>query len=282
MNKLLAAIACLALTSVGALAQTDPANSPATTTVASAQTSTNSDQTTTNDSTKATKSERDAEDRADKNAGDKSSKSDTKAGERAEAAASAMSAIASAPDKGIPNEILQDAKCVAMIPGMKKAGFIIGGRYGRGFATCRTANGWSAPAPISIGGGSYGAQIGGEGVDVLMLIMNDKGTQKLLSSKFEVGVDASAAAGPLGRSASAQTNWKLNSEILSYSRARGLFAGIELNGAKIRQDDDTTKELYGKVLPFKEILGGSVRTPAEAQAFISEVRKDFHEAQASR
>lgn len=219
---------------------------------ATQSTATSSDQSTNPDPTKATKAERDREDQPDKNAGEQP-KSNSKAGERAEAAAGAMAAIANAPDKGIPNEILQNAKCVVMIPGMKKAGFIIGARYGRGYATCRTGNGWSAPAPVFLGGGSYGAQIGGEGVDVLLLVMNDKGVQKLLSSKFEIGVDASAAAGPIGRSASAQTNWKLDSEILSYSRARGLFAGIELNGAKMRQDDDTTKELYGSVIPFREI-----------------------------
>src|SRR5262249_37908590 len=147
--------------------------------------------------------------------------------------------------------------------------------YGRGYATCRTPNGWSAPAPMFLGGGSYGAQIGGEGVDLVLLVMNEQGTQKLLSSKFELGVDASAAAGPIGRSASAATDASMNAQILSYSRAKGLFAGIELNGAKLKQDDDTTKELYGKQVQFKELLGGQVPAPAAAQPFIQEVQKDF-------
>ncbi|HSC45000.1 MAG TPA: lipid-binding SYLF domain-containing protein [Candidatus Acidoferrum sp.] len=198
-----------------------------------------------------------------------------KAEERAESAAQVLKEITSAPDKGIPGSVMEKAKCVIVIPGVKKAGFIVGGRYGRGYATCHTASGWSAPAPMFLGGGSYGAQIGGEGVDLVLLVMNDQGTQKLFSSKFEIGVDASAAAGPVGRSASAGTDIKLNAEILSYSRAKGLFAGVELNGAKLKQDDDTTKELYGKMVPFKELLSGQATTPAAAQPFIQEVQKDF-------
>lgn len=260
MRKILLLFACLLLWSLAGQAQT-----------ASGQ------DTSGADNAKATKAERDQENRADSKAGE------PKAADRAEAAATALSEITAAPDKGIPNEILSGAKCVVMIPGLKKAGFIVGARYGRGYATCRTPNsGWSAPAPVFMGGGSYGAQIGGEGVDLLLLVMNDKGVERLLSSKFEIGVDASAAAGPIGRSASADTNWKLNSEILSYSRARGLFAGVEINGAKVRQDDDTTKQLYGKVIPFKEILSGDVPTPADARSFVAEVRKDFREARASK
>ncbi len=228
------------------------------------------------DPNKATKAERDAENRAD------TDKSDSKAAERAENAARVLSEIMNTPDKGIPSEILSNAKCVIVIPGVKKAGFIVGARYGRGYSTCRTSTAWTAPAPVFMGGGSYGAQIGAEGVDLVLVVMNDKGVQKLLSSKFEIGVDASAAAGPVGRSASAGTNWKLDSEILSYSRAKGLFAGVELSGAKIRQDDDTTKELYGRVIPFRDILSGSVPTPRAAQAFIAEVQRDFRESRASR
>jgi lipid-binding SYLF domain-containing protein len=210
---------------------------------------------------------------------DKTDKQDTgKAAERAENAATVLREITAAPDKGIPGTVLAKSKCVIVIPSVKKAGFIIGGRYGRGYATCRTSNGWSAPAPIFLGGGSYGAQIGAEGVDLVLLVMNDKGMEKLLSSKFEIGVDASAAAGPIGRSASAETDVKLNAEILSYSRAKGLFAGIELNGAKLKQDVDTTKELYGKVIPFKDLLSGNVPTPPAAQAFVQEVQKAFAEA----
>jgi lipid-binding SYLF domain-containing protein len=133
-----------------------------------------------------------------------------------------------------------------------------------------------------MGGGSYGAQIGAEGVDLVLLVVDDKGVQKLLSSKFEIGVDASAAAGPVGRSASAGTDWKLNSEILSYSRAKGLFAGIDISGAKVRQDDSTTKELYGRMMPFKDILSGNVPTPPAAMAFVREVQKDFIEARAHK
>src|SRR5437868_2197878 len=162
-----------------------------------------------------TKSKNDAKYSTDQTAG--------KTSDRAESAAAVLQEIFAAPDKGVPEDLLGSAKCAIVIPGMKKAGFVVGGRYGRGFATCRTANGWSAPAPVFLGGGSWGAQIGGEAVDVLMLVMNDKGMQQLLSSKFKIGVDASAAAGPIGRSASADTNWKLNSEILTYTRAKGLF-----------------------------------------------------------
>jgi lipid-binding SYLF domain-containing protein len=205
-----------------------------------------------------------------------------KAATRIEAATNVLSEIMNTPDKGIPKEVMTGAKCVIVIPSMKKGGLVVGGRYGRGFATCRTDNGWSAPAPVFLGGGSYGAQIGGEGVDVVLLVMNDSGVQRLLSSKFEVGVDASAAAGPVGRSASAGTDWKLNAEILSYSRAKGLFAGVELSGAKVRQDDDTTKDLYGRVIPFREILSGRTQTPEAAQMFINEVKKDFPEARASK
>ncbi|MBV9147360.1 MAG: lipid-binding SYLF domain-containing protein, partial [Acidobacteria bacterium] len=154
-----------------------------------------------------------------------------------------------------------------------------------GFASCRTANNleaWSAPAPVFLGGGSWGAQIGGESTDLLLLVMNDKGAQKLLSSKFKVGVDASAAAGPIGRTAAADTNIKLDSEILTYSRAKGLFAGIDINGAEVKQDDRTTRDLYGKVVPFSQILSGQVRTPAPAREFVAEVHRDFAEARASK
>jgi SH3 domain-containing YSC84-like protein 1 len=262
MKKILILLTCLAVFCTIGLAQTNPDQSS-----------------TSTDKTKATKAERDAENQADKD----SSKGDQgKAAERADAAAKVLSEVTNTPDKGIPNEILASAKCVIVIPGMKKAGFIVGGRYGRGYATCRTQNGWSAPAPVFLGGGSYGLQIGGEGVDLVLVVMNDQGVQHLLSSKFEIGVDASAAAGPVGRSASAGTNWKLDSEMLSYSRAKGLFAGVELNGAKMRQDDDTTKELYGKVVPFKDILSGQVTTPSAARDFVVEVQRDFREARASK
>src|SRR6266404_1533695 len=163
--------------------------------------------------------------------------------DRVESAASVMNEIMSTPDKGIPEEILASAKCVAVVPSMLKGGFVAGGAYGRGVATCRTGNGWSAPAPFSIKGGSFGLQIGGQAVDLVMVIMNDEGMQNLLSSKFKLGADASAAAGPVGRHAEGATDWKMRAEVLTYSRARGLFAGITLNGAVITEDKDATREL---------------------------------------
>ena len=204
---------------------------------------------------------------------------------RLDAATSMLKEIFAAPDKGVPSDLLSHAKCVIAIPGEKKAALGIGGNYGRGFATCRAANNpesWSAPAPVFLGGGSWGAQIGGSSTDLLMLVMDEKGAQKLLSSKFKVGVDASAAAGPVGRTAAADTNWKLDSEMLTYSRTKGLFAGIDINGAEVKQDDKTTNDLYGKDVTFGQILNGQVRTPAPAREFIAEVHRTFAEARASQ
>lgn len=192
---------------------------------------------------------------------------------RVDSAATVLNEIMAAPDKGIPEEILGSAKCVAVVPSLLKGGFILGGAHGRGVATCRTADGWSAPAPFSITGGSFGLQIGVQGVDLVMLIMNDKGMQALLSSKFKLGADASAAAGPVGRHAEASTDWKMRAEVLTYSRARGLFAGVTINGAAIHQDEDATRELYGRLVPFKTILTGAVTTPTGGEPFISAVRK---------
>jgi len=205
--------------------------------------------------------------------------------DRLDAATTMLKEIFAAPDKGVPSDLLSNAKCVIAIPGEKKGALIVGGNYGRGFATCRSTNNseaWSAPAPVFLGGGSWGAQIGGSSTDLLMLIMDDKGAQKLLTSKFKVGVDASAAAGPVGRTAAAGTDWKLNSEILTYSRTKGLFAGIDINGASVKQDDKTTNDLYGKDVQFSEILDGHVRTPAPAREFIAEIHRDFAEARASK
>lgn len=192
---------------------------------------------------------------------------------RAESSATVLNEIMSAPDKGIPEEILGSAKCVAVAPSLLEGGVIIGGAHGRGVATCRTADGWSAPAPFSITGASFGLQIGVKGVDLVMLIMNEKGMQALLSSKFKLGVDASAAAGPVGRHAEASTDWKMRAEVLTYSRARGLFAGVTVNGAAIHQDEDATRELYGRLVPFKTILTGAVTTPTGGEPFVSAVRK---------
>ena len=156
---------------------------------------------------------------------------------------------------------------------MLKGGLGFGGAYGRGVASCRTGSGWSAPAPFSIKGGSFGLQIGGQAVDLVMVIMNDKGMQNLLASKFKVGADASAAAGPVGRHVEGDTDWKMRAEVLTYSRARGLFAGITINGAVISQDKDATRELYGRLVPFKTILTGAIQTPANGEPFVSAVRK---------
>lgn len=195
------------------------------------------------------------------------------AASRIESAATVLNEIMSAPDKGIPEEVIGSAKCVAVVPSLLKGGFFVGGAHGKGVATCRTADGWSAPAPFTITGASFGPQIGLQGVDLVMLVMNDRGMQALLSSKFKLGADASAAAGPVGRQAEASTDWKMRAEVLTYSRARGLFVGLTVNGAAIRQDDDSTRELYGRLVPFKTILTGAVTTPAGAEPFVSTVRK---------
>jgi len=192
---------------------------------------------------------------------------------RIESAATVMDEIMATPDKGIPQDILSSAKCVAVVPSMVKGGFIVGADYGKGVATCRTESGWSAPAPFVVGGGSLGFQIGGEAVDVVMLVMNEKGMDALLSSKFKVGADASAAAGPVGRQGEASTDWKMKAEVLTYSRARGVFAGVDISGAKISQDKDETRVLYGKMVPFATILNGKVNPPAGSEPFLAAVRK---------
>ena len=195
------------------------------------------------------------------------------ASSRAESAATVLSEIMSAPDKGIPEEVIGSAKCIAVVPSLLKGGFVFGGAHGKGMASCRTADGWSAPAPFTVTGGSFGLQIGLQGVDLVMLIMNEKGMTALLSSKFKLGADASAAAGPVGRHAEASTDWQMRAEVLTYSRARGLFAGITINGAAIRQDEDGTRELYGRLVPFKTILTGAVTTPTPGEPFVAAVRK---------
>jgi lipid-binding SYLF domain-containing protein len=192
---------------------------------------------------------------------------------RVESAATVLNEIMATPDKGIPAEILGSAKCIAVVPSLLKGGFVFGGAHGRGMATCRTADGWSAPAPFSMTGGSFGFQIGLQGVDLVMMVMNDRGMQALLSSKFKLGLDASAAAGPVGRHVEGSTDWKMNAEVLTYSRARGLFAGVTVNGSAIGQDESATRELYGRMVPFRSILTGAVQTPQAAEAFVAAVRK---------
>jgi lipid-binding SYLF domain-containing protein len=183
-----------------------------------------------------------------------------------------LTEIMGAPDRGIPEEVLEHAKCVAVVPHLLKGGFVFGAENGRGVATCRTATGWSSPAFFAITGGSWGLQIGMEGIDLVMIIQNDRGMRELLSSKFELGADASAAAGPVGRHASADTDWKLETEILTYSRAKGAFAGITLNGAGIRRDDDSMDSFYGKHVSTRAVLKGQVTIPAAAENFLNAVR----------
>jgi lipid-binding SYLF domain-containing protein len=195
-----------------------------------------------------------------------------KAQDRLKAAARVLDEIQGTPDNGIPEEVLGSAECVAVVPSMLKGGFVVGARYGKGVASCRTHKGWSEPAFFSVQGGSFGLQIGGQAVDLIMLIMNEQGMNNLLSSKFKLGADASVAAGPVGRHAAADTDWKMRAQVLSYSRARGAFAGLELNGAVIKQDRDSTREFYGRVIPFRTSLETS-DAPAGAYPFLQTLSK---------
>jgi lipid-binding SYLF domain-containing protein len=188
---------------------------------------------------------------------------------RIDNAAKVLDEIMATPDKGVPDRIMNDAKCIAIIPSMVKVAVGFGGSHGKGIATCRLDNGkWSGVAPITITGGSWGLQLGGQAVDLIMVVMNDDGMHNLLSSKFKIGADASAAAGPVGRHAGADTDWKMKAQVLTYSRSRGLFAGIDLDGASVTQDKDETRILYGKFLPFDQILEGKVRS-SSSQPFLS-------------
>jgi SH3 domain-containing YSC84-like protein 1 len=203
---------------------------------------------------------------------------DSKAQDRVQGAADVLNEIQAAPDKGIPQEVLGSAECVAVVPSMLKGGFIVGAKYGRGLASCRTPTGWSAPAFFVVTGGSFGFQIGGQAVDLVMLIMNKDGMKHLLSSQFALGADASVAAGPVGRHAEGNTDWKMRAEVLTYSRARGLFAGVTLNGASIKQDKDSTREFYGRMVPFRTSLIGEIPPPAGASPFLTTLAKWAQEA----
>jgi len=194
---------------------------------------------------------------------------ETKTAERVQSAAEVLNDIQAAPDKGIPQDVLRSAECVAVVPSMLNGGFIFGGKYGRGLASCRTPKGWSTPAFFQLEGGSFGFQAGGQAVDLIMLIMNKNGMRHLLSSQFELGADASVAAGPVGRDAAGDTDWKMRAEVLTYSRARGLFAGVSLNGAVIKQDKNSTREFYGHMVSFPASLNGEVEPPAGANAFLT-------------
>src|ERR1051325_11711144 len=189
-----------------------------------------------------------------------------------------LHAIMATPDKGIPEEVLSNAKCIVVVPDLIKGGFIFGGKHGRGIASCRTSTGWSAPAFVSVGGGSWGLQIGVEGVDLVMLVMNDKGLQHLLSSKFQLTGEGSVAAGPVGRHASAGTDWKMNTETLTYSRSKGVFAGLTLEGAVVQQDDDSTIAIYNKKVPFRRVLSGKIAAPQVTAEFMQAVAAASHQA----
>ena len=198
--------------------------------------------------------------------------------DRLQRSVTVLHAIMSTPDKGIPEEVLSNAKCILVVPDLIKGGFVFGGKHGRGVATCRTAEGWSAPAFVSVGGGSWGLQIGIEDVDLVMLVMNDQGLQHLLSSKFELTGEGSVAAGPVGRHASAGTDWKMNTEMLTYSRSKGVFAGLTLEGAVVEQDNDSTHAIYGKHMLFRNILSGKAATPRSADAFLKAVSEAGQQA----
>jgi SH3 domain-containing YSC84-like protein 1 len=199
---------------------------------------------------------------------------------RTQKAAQVFKEIMNTPDQGIPSNLLESAKCIAIIPGDKKFAFIFGGSYGRGTATCRTEHGWSAPMFVAIDSGSVGYQIGGSSTDIVMLFMNDHALQSLMSDKFKLGADASVAAGPVGRNAAAGTDLKLNAEILSYSRSKGIFAGVSLDGAVMQADKSGDKAMYGDDVNRHEILDGKVAVPASARALVEELGGYAHVAKA--
>jgi SH3 domain-containing YSC84-like protein 1 len=199
-----------------------------------------------------------------------------KVAERLNAAGDVIRQIMATPDKAIPSSILAGAACVVVVPSYKKAAFVVGAQYGQGVATCRTPSGrWSAPVCVQMAGGSFGFQIGGQATDLVMIAMNDQGLQDMLKNKFKIGADAAASAGPVGRNAAAGTDWKLNAQFLTYSRSKGLFAGINLDGTVVSQNQDDTRALYGADIPFDTILHGSQVTPAEARPFVRTVARYF-------
>ena len=201
--------------------------------------------------------------------------------ERIQHATEVFHEIMATPDKAIPQELLESAKCLAVIPGEKKAAFVVGGNYGKGLVTCRTAGGWSAPLFVAVGGGSVGFQIGGSSTDVVMIFMNDKGIRSLFSDKFKIGADATAAAGPVGRHAAADTDAKMNAEILTYSRSKGLFAGISLDGAVVQADESGDHAMYGENANRQEILSGAVSVPEAAEPLLREIAQYTGTKQAS-
>jgi lipid-binding SYLF domain-containing protein len=198
-----------------------------------------------------------------------------KLNERLTSAQAVMNEIMATPDKGIPEGILRGASCVIVIPAYKKGAFVVGAQYGQGVSTCRTPHGWSAPVFVKLEGGSFGWQIGGQSTDLVLVAMNQRGLQDMLKNKVKLGADAAAAAGPVGRNAQAGTDWKLNAEFLSYSRAKGLFAGLDLDGTVLSQNQDDTRAEYGADLPFDQILHGGVPVPENARPFVRTVARYF-------
>ncbi len=200
--------------------------------------------------------------------------------ERLTSAGNVLTEIMGTPDKGIPDAVLSKASCIVVIPSFKKGAFLVGAQYGQGAATCRKAGGWSAPVFVQLSGGSFGFQIGGQSTDLVLVAMNKNGLQDMLKNKFKIGGDAAASAGPVGRNAQAGTDWKLNAEFLTYSRSKGLFAGIDLDGTVLAQNQEDTKTFYGSDLPFTTILQGDQATPPDAQPFVAAVTKAFGAAKA--
>jgi lipid-binding SYLF domain-containing protein len=207
---------------------------------------------------------------------------DAKLTERLTNAENVLSEIMATPDKGIPQSILAGASCVVVVPSYKKAAFVVGGQYGQGVATCRTPRGWSAPVFVQLAGGSFGFQIGGQSTDLVLVAMNQRGLQDMLKNKFKLGGDAAASAGPVGRNAQAGTDWKLNAEFLTYSRSKGLFAGLDLDGTVLSQNADDTRSFYGSNIPFDTVLKGNVPTPEAARPFVRTVAKYFVSSKAAQ
>lgn len=200
--------------------------------------------------------------------------------ERLTESSSILDQIMAAPDKGIPDGILSGASCVVVVPSFKKGAFVVGAEYGQGVATCRSPQGWSAPVFVQLAGGSFGFQAGGQATDLVLVAMNDQGLQQMLKNKFKIGGDAAASAGPVGRNAQAGTDWKLSAEFLTYSRSKGLFAGIDLDGAVLSQNQADTRTMYGDAVPFTVILKGNQVTPEDARPFVRTVAKYFVAARA--
>ncbi len=284
MKRLGILVGLLILSAGMIFAQDSTSSNTSTTTTASNDNSSMQSGQTANSEKQAAVKDENAADNAKqqaKDAGSKEAAEHDKAVARLDDAAKDLNQLLAAPDDGIPDTVFNKAKCVAVVPSMIKGGFIFGAEHGRGVASCRLPNGgWSAPAFFTMTGGSWGAQIGAEGVDVVMLIMNDNGMNQLLNAKFKVGAGVNASAGPVGRDASASTSWKMNSEILTYSRSRGLFAGATLNGTAIHADENAMTGYYGHDVGFRPVLTGQVKDAGGADMFLSALRHSHAEVNA--